>query len=200
MMIVILCHIVAFGEKYPTAQNAMVIVDMPAFLMITGYLVNVKKSWSDFSIYLVRIIIPYSIMVTGYGVLSVYLPIRYGIPDCHLSTLLHVLLVKPIGPYWFFHTMIICSFLYYISFKSKRMNAFASFMLFAALLILCSQYAHLMSMRYALCFYLGAGVRLFCRHYTSFFKPSLWALLPFVLIAFKNPLPWNPYHIKCFIS
>ena len=73
---------------------------MPTFLVITGYLVNVEKSIKEFCVYLVRIILPYVIMVCGYMVVSMYLPVRDGVQSLDLKTFYGVLLITSIGPYW----------------------------------------------------------------------------------------------------
>lgn len=204
IVMVILCHVVKLGELYPDFQDAVLMIVNPAFLMITGYLVRVDKGWKDFSLYLVRIILPYVIMTLGFGVLSVYLPVRYGLADCRPSTLLHVLLVEPIGPYWYFHTMIICSFLYYIAFKSGRLGKLSSFFVFASLLIVCSKFLHLMSIRFAFSFFMGACIRQFCGRFHDFCRPSYYAVIPFVLLLAKDPVTWSDFVVIvlsfCFVS
>ena len=47
--------------------------------MITGYLVNINKSIKDYALYILKIWLPYLILVIGYAVLSLYLPVRDGI-------------------------------------------------------------------------------------------------------------------------
>lgn len=77
--LVILVHIVNFGNLYPSAKSAVLSFIMPTFLMITGYLVNINKSIKDYALYILKIWLPYLILVIGYAVLSLYLPVRDGI-------------------------------------------------------------------------------------------------------------------------
>ena len=76
IVLVILVHIVNFGNLYPLSKSSILAFMMPTFLFITGYLVNIDKSIKDFLRYLLQIFLPYIIFVMGYAVLSLYLPVR----------------------------------------------------------------------------------------------------------------------------
>ena len=116
ILLVILVHIVHFGDLYPSVKNGINYFFMPAFLLLTGYLVNIRKSASDFGRYLLRILLPYLIMTTGFAVASLYLPVRGGMELFSWSQLFHIVCVTSIGPYWFLHTMMVCGILYYLAF------------------------------------------------------------------------------------
>lgn len=205
IVVVILCHIVNFGRLYPTLQNGMALVVMPAFLIITGYLVNVEKDRKTFLLYLLSIALPYTVMSLGYALLSLYLPVRDGATDCRLITLLDMLLFHPIGPYWFFHTMMICAFLYYVSFNVLcKSDKFSAFILFIAFLIIVSWYIRLIPLRFAFSFLIGVGVRQFCGDFMRFFRPSVFAAIPLVLFMFSAaPSSWHDMTIillaVCFL-
>lgn len=79
IVMVILVHIVNFGTLYPEVKARIFSFFMPAFLIITGYLVNIRKTPRQFGVCLLQMAIPYAIMVIGYMVLSLYLPVRDGI-------------------------------------------------------------------------------------------------------------------------
>lgn len=206
IVVVVVVHIVNFGRLYPGVQQAMAVTVMPAFLVITGYLVNVDKTWRRFLVYLSGIILPYVIMSLGYALLSLYLPVRDGIADGRPSTLLHMLLAAPIGPYWYFHTMAVCSVLYYVSFKTvRRWGDAAVFFVFASLLVLVSKYADVVSFRFALSFCIGVGARLFGVGFSKCFRPSVLAVVPIVLLVVALPSPslWDDVSVLliavCFI-
>lgn len=88
ILLVILVHIVYFGELYPTVKAGILGFMMPSFLVVTGYLVNIEKTFKEFSLYLFRIFVPYLIMVVGFSVLSAFLPVRDGIAEITVSVLL----------------------------------------------------------------------------------------------------------------
>ena len=117
IFLVILVHIVHFGDLHTNVKSMILAFLMPTFLVITGFLVNVEKSIADFCIYLTRIILPYVIMVCGYMVVSIYLPVRDGVKVLDFTTFYNVLFITSIGPYWFFKVMILCGICYYVVFN-----------------------------------------------------------------------------------
>lgn len=121
IILMILIHIVSFGNAYPHLKAGILSFMMPTFLIITGYLVNIGKTGRQFGKYLLCLALPYIIMVTGFSVLSYFLPVRDGITELTLSQIAQKLFVTSIGPYWFIQTMIICGILYYGSFRACDM-------------------------------------------------------------------------------
>lgn len=101
IILVILVHIVHFGDLHPDVKSSILAFMMPTFLVITGYLVNVHKTIKKFLHYLLKIALPYTIMVLGYMLVSLYLPVRDGITSFDVHTVCRVLFVTSIGPYWF---------------------------------------------------------------------------------------------------
>ena len=118
IILMILIHIVSFGNAYPHLKAGILSFMMPTFLIITGYLVNIGKTGRQFGKYLLCLALPYIIMVTGFSVLSYFLPVRDGITELSLSQIAQKIFVTSIGPYWFIQTMIICGILYYGSFRA----------------------------------------------------------------------------------
>ena len=121
IILMILIHIVSFGNTYPHLKAGILSFMMPTFLIITGYLVNIGKTGRQFGKYLLCLALPYVIMVTGFSVLSYFLPVRDGITELSLSQIAQKIFVTSIGPYWFIQTMIICGILYYGSFRACDM-------------------------------------------------------------------------------
>lgn len=121
IILMILIHIVSFGNAYPHLKAGILSFMMPTFLIITGYLVNIGKTGRQFGKYLLCLALPYVIMVTGFSVLSYFLPVRDGITELSLSQIAQKIFVTSIGPYWFIQTMIICGILYYGSFRACDM-------------------------------------------------------------------------------
>ena len=117
IVLVILIHIVNFGDHYPLLKNAILAFLMPSFLVVTGFLVNVEKPVKAYALYLSKIALAYVIMVSGYAALSLFLPVRDGLTQPTWQAFAHVLFIKSIGPYWFLHLMVVCGVLYYASFR-----------------------------------------------------------------------------------
>ena len=121
IILMFLIHIVSFGNAYPHLKAGILSFMMPTFLIITGYLVNIGKTGRQFGKYLLCLALPYTIMVTGFSVLSYFLPVRDGITELSLSQIAQKIFITSIGPYWFIQTMIICGILYYGSFRACDM-------------------------------------------------------------------------------
>ncbi|MBM6993428.1 MAG: acyltransferase [Prevotella sp.] len=181
--LVILIHIVNFGNIYPSIKSSILAFIMPAFLVITGYLVNIDKSIKAFANYILQIWLPYMIFVIGYAVLSLYLPVRDGIEVFNIPTILDILFVKSIGPYWFFHAMIVCGILYYATFHIlHKFDVTAKYSFFASALILVSMFTPFLCIKTATYYFIGVGIRVYAGDFSRVYKKSLWPIVPFVFL------------------
>ncbi len=182
--LVILIHIVHFGDLYPATKSAILSFMMPTFLIITGFLVNIDKSVPAFLRYIGQIALPYVIFVTGFAYLSLYLPVRGGITTFDLPTIAEIIFIKSIGPYWFFHTMIVCGILYYTTFRIFHQAAVTTrYLLFATALIVVGLWTPFLNLKAAIYYFLGVGVRWLVGDFSRIYRVSLWALLPFALLV-----------------
>lgn len=76
------------------------------------------------------------ILVIGYAILSLFLPVRDGIKTFDMPTILNILFIKSIGPYWFLHVMIVCGIVYYLAFHIfNKLSITAKYSIFATVLI-----------------------------------------------------------------
>lgn len=191
IILMILIHIVSFGNAYPQLKAGILSFMMPTFLIITGYLVNIEKSSKEMGRYLMCLALPYVIMVTGFSVLSYFMPVRDGITELSLSQICEKIFVTSIGPYWFIQTMIICGILYYVSFKGAiwgtlrqgktTMSTTTSLFIFATLLLLLSKTPAL-SPSAATYYFIGAILRQCHIGFDRIFRPSPVALLLWLLL------------------
>ena len=191
IILMILIHIVSFGNAYPQLKAGILSFMMPTFLIITGYLVNIEKSPKEMGRYLMCLALPYVIMVTGFSVLSYFMPVRDGITELSLSQICEKIFVTSIGPYWFIQTMIICGILYYVSFKGATwrklrqgettMSTTTSLFIFATLLLLLSKTPAL-SPSAATYYFIGVVLRQCHISFDRIFRPSPAALLLWLLL------------------
>ena len=191
IILMILIHIVSFGNAYPQLKAGILSFMMPTFLIITGYLVNIGKSPKEMGRYLMCLALPYVIMVTGFSVLSYFMPVRDGITELSLSQICEKIFVTSIGPYWFIQTMIICGILYYASFKGTTwgklrqgettMSTTTSLFIFATLLLLLSKTPAL-SPSAATYYFIGVVLRQCHIGFDRIFRPSPAALLLWLLL------------------
>lgn len=191
IILMILIHIVSFGNAYPQLKAGILSFMMPTFLIITGYLVNIGKSPKEMVRYLMCLALPYVIMVTGFSVLSYFMPVRDGITELSLAQICEKIFVTSIGPYWFIQTMIICGILYYVSFKGvtwgklrqgeTTMSTTTSLFIFATLLLLLSKTPAL-SPSAATYYFIGVVLRQCHIGFDRIFRPSPAALLLWLLL------------------
>ena len=201
IILMILIHIVSFGNAYPQLKAGILSFMMPTFLIITGYLVNIEKKPKEMGRYLMCLALPYVIMVTGFSVLSYFMPVRDGITELSLSQICEKIFVTSIGPYWFIQTMIICGILYYVSFKGETwgalrqgkttMSTTTSLVIFATLLLLLSKTPAL-SPSAATYYFIGAVLRQCHIGFDRIFRPSPVALLLWInLLGLEEWYDWG---------
>ena len=60
IVLVITFHLVYFEHLYPYAKQVVYTFHMPVFLIISGYLMNISKTWKDFLLTIVGLAVPIS--------------------------------------------------------------------------------------------------------------------------------------------
>ena len=119
ILLVISFHLVYFEQLYPYAKQVVYTFHMPGFLLISGYLMNVSKPPRAFLRTLLWLAVPYTFMEGGYIIMASLLPINDHIDHLTAGVFLDRLILHPLGPPWYFHTLIICGGIYYIIQNSK---------------------------------------------------------------------------------
>ncbi|MCP9611950.1 acyltransferase family protein [Coprobacter tertius] len=185
IILMVIFHLVYIGDKYPYAKQIVYTFHMPAFLVISGYLVNVRKSTTHFFNTMLWIFIPYTVMELGYVLMSAILPVRESVSEITVYTLLNKIFISPLGPYWYLHTLIICSTTYYILF---RLFSFVKPVSLIILLGIClwgmDRFIGVLSFENAIYFIIGIIFSLSGQNFLSFFKPSLFALIPLAILCY----------------
>ncbi len=205
ILLVISFHLVYFEQLHPFAKQVVYTFHMPGFLLISGYLMNVSKPPKDFLRTLLWLAIPYIIMESGYIVMASLLPINEHIDHLTPAVFLDRLLLHPLGPYWYLHTLIICGAIYYSiqNSKFKIQNSlwgrlvegfiiglayFAVFYVLNTLLPL-KGVGGSFSFSSALYFLAGAAIRQSGTEFLSFFRPTWVAVVAFALLVFFSVNP-----------
>lgn len=194
MCIVILVHIVSLGELYPSAKTAAFTFFMPSFLIITGYLVNIDKNLRQFSVYILRIALPYIIMVTAFSLASLVMPVRDGLTELSVSALAERIFVTSIGPYWFLYDMIVCGVAYYAVFSiaPRSLGLASRLSVFACLLYVEAWFIPLLTFGDASLYFIGVALRQMGLGFVRAFRPSFFSLLPFSVLIVQRDL-WNKW-------
>ena len=183
ILLMIAFHLVYIGDKYPYIKQIVYTFHMPAFLIISGYLTNVQKDIKSFMRKLLWIFIPYLCLETGYVLMSHILPVRENVPEISSSILLHKIFIKPLGPYWYLHTLIICSLLYYLTFRYTRMKTISQVILLGLGLFAVSYWGGIIVLANAIYFLAGVIIKQSKLPFIRIFQPSLLALVPMILLC-----------------
>lgn len=182
ILLMITFHLVYFGEMYPHAKAFVYTFHMQAFLVIAGCLVNFNKTWRAFFKTMLWIFIPYAIMECGYTVMASILPINEHINNLTATLLIDKIIVHPIGPYWFLHTLLLCHITTYMIFRLHNIPILSRFIL----LWLCFFTFNLLqiaSLTYC-CYYLaGLVINNSKINFLQIFRPSWTAIIPVAIIA-----------------
>lgn len=187
IVLMIVFHLAYFGDMHPVAKKFVYTFHMPAFLFLAGYLANTAKPWRRFGSYLLWLAVPYAVMESGYIVMASLLPIREHIDSLTPGVFLDRLLLHPVGPYWFIHTLILLEAFCYVIMRyvSRPAESVALFALVCWLL--SSGGVGLLSFANAVYFIMGAALR----------RSGLNVLSVF---ASKTPLTLVPLALLCLDS
>lgn len=196
ILLMVAFHLVYVGQQHPYAKQIVYTFHMPAFLIISGYLMRVDKPWRQFLKTILWFAVPYIVMESGYIVMASMLPINEHIDRLTVGIFLDKLLLHPLGPYWYLQVLIVCGSIYYAVWQGgKRFRGGEGseaaggksvaplFLLMGLLCFLCNAITGAPAFSSSLYFLGGALLRQCSIRFTRFFQPTLLALVPFVLLA-----------------
>lgn len=190
IILMVMFHLVYFGDKYPYLKNLVYTFHMPGFLLLSGYLANVRKPAKDFLRTLRGLAVPYLLMEACYIVMASILPIREHIDQLTVTLFFERLLLHPIGPYWFIHTLIVCETCYYCMNRLKP--GIAGIVLTGTIFyLLASPHFNILSFDNAMYFLAGATLRSLNADIDKvFFSRSPLVFVPLIFL-FSNPENFN---------
>lgn len=186
ILLMITFHLTFIGNTYPYAKQLVYTFHIPAFLVISGYFASIGKPWRRFLKSMWWIFLPYAVMECGYTVMASVLPIKDHIDVLSAWVLVRNVFATPLGPYWYLHTLVLCCVVYYLIFHYLRLGDLSRFVVMGVCFFVLSRYLHVVSFANACYFVAGAVVRRSGMTFLDVVKPSVWVIVPIVLIAL-NP-------------
>ncbi len=189
IILMVIFHLVYIGDKYPYFKQIVYTFHMPAFLILSGYLVNVRKTPAAFARSVLWLFIPYAIMESGYAFMASVLPIRESIDRFTWSVLLEKVFVRPLGPYWYLHTLIIAHILCYTVHRIPFRDKLSQLIVLTACFGILAE-CRIVSMTHALYFIIGFAISLFQQDLLSVFRPSCLSLAALTILCL------NPNHLE----
>lgn len=187
IVLMVVFHLAYFGDMYPVAKKFVYTFHMPAFLFLSGYLANTSKSWQSFGKYLLWLVVPYAVMESGYVFMASLLPIREHIGSLTPGVFFDKLLLHPIGPYWFIHTLILLETFCYVIMRYVKPSVEAVVLFALACWLLSVPGVELLSFSNALYFVAGTALRRSGLNILSVFASKTpLALVPLVLLCLDS--------------
>ena len=184
--LVVLFHLTYFSTEYTLTKQFVYTFHMPAFLVISGWLMNIEAPLPHFGRMISKILLPYIVFESGYIVISALKMVAVPIAELNVSTFLYHFFVSPVGPYWFLHTLIICAVVYkfwHTIFASSTSKQAIAMVLTIWVL---AQYVHIISFASGCFFIAGAVLRRSNIHITNVLSPNILALIALAVLC-TNP-------------
>ena len=198
IILVVVFHLVYIADTYPYLKKVIYAFHVPGFFVISGYLLNVDKDARSFFKSILYLLIPYLFVEPPYAIATYVFNIREGMQELTLQAVLQKVFLKPLGLCWYLHTLIICSSLYYglhrlFKHLSKgKDHRLLLFMSFGILMWILDSRLHLILIGNAVFFIGGAVLRSAKIDFNALFRPSLWAIIPVIILSlYPNNLERN---------
>lgn len=182
ILLMVTFHLVYIEDLYPYAKQVVYTFHMPCFLFFSGYLMNMRKDRKGFLRTLGFLLIPYTIMESGYILMASILPIREGIDDLAALVFIDKLLLHPIGPYWYLQTMAICGLLYYIALQYLHVTHLSRIIILGISLYYLALFTGAVSFVNCMYFLAGAILRQSKVSFLELFQQSGFSVIAFLLL------------------
>ena len=157
IILMITFHLTFIGNTYPYAKQLVYTFHVPAFLVISGYFVSIGKPGQVSKVcggYFALCRDGMRLYGDGFGVAD-QRPHRRIV----LFVVVRNVFATPLGPYWYLHTLVLCSMVYYFIFHYLRLGDLSCFIVLGVCFYVLSQYLHVVSFANACYFMAGAVVR-----------------------------------------
>ncbi len=206
IVLMVVFHLVYFSELHPYAKQVVYTFHMPAFLVISGYLLSADKSPDAFLRSTAWLFVPYAVMEALYAAASTMMPVRGGLEELSVGAMADAIVLHPVGPYWYLHTLILCQLVCYAvkaavcrlscvptatakvgerGLTGRRQWAVVVGSVLCATIAFCALdvLGGVIVFGNAAYFLIGFAVRQSGIAYTSFVRPSLPAAVPLVVLC-----------------
>ena len=186
ILLMVIFHLALVEETYPVLREAVYTFHMSAFLIISGYLANVDKTPRNFGKSLSRLIVPYVLFEAFYIMLQYFIGSRLGahnaIEQLTPADFLTRIATLPTGPYWYIHTLIICTAIYFVIYRLLKLKGISGLALTGLILYGLSLVIEGLNWDYVIYFLIGLAVMRSGNSLLRVITPSFIAILPLVVL------------------
>ena len=186
ILLMVLFHLALVEETYPVLRNAVYTFHMSAFLIISGYLAHVDKEPEAFGKGLLRIAVPYLLFESLYILMQYFLGGSLGahnaISSLSATGFVTRVLTLPTGPYWYLHTLVICTVIYWLVYRVLRLQGISGLALFGLALFGLSLVIEGWDWHNVIYFLIGIAIFRSGKSLLSVITPSFLAALPLIIL------------------
>ena len=186
ILLMVIFHLALVEETYPVLREAVYTFHMSAFLIISGYLANVEKTPQDFGKGLLRLLIPYVLFESLYILMQYFVGGSLGahnaIGQLTPTDFIYRVATQPTGPYWYLHTLILCTAVYYVIYRLLKLKSISGLALTGLILFGLSLVIEGLNWDYVIYFLMGMFILQCGGKLTRVIAPSFWAILPLILL------------------
>jgi fucose 4-O-acetylase-like acetyltransferase len=160
--LMVMFHLGRFNSLYPEITSCVYSFHMSGFLLLSGYLFSYKKEIGTFCCQIRGLLVPYIVFellyLVGLGYLGKYLGAS-NVFDGNIVQLIYYVLSKPSGTYWYLHTLILCSLVYYFTSSIRKLSDIGAVVIACITLFLISLVVEGLHWENVMYFMLGAAIR-----------------------------------------
>lgn len=185
-------HLAYIGDTYAYAKAIVYTFHMPIFLAISGYLFRQDKTIGSFFQAFTKLLRIYLVFGTCYLCASYFLPVREHLGNLTIQNLAYHLFLKPIGPFWYLHSLLILHLISFLCFRllygienNQRKLLIYLITLFSSLWII-AVYGQLINLESVVFYFLGQSLKLLVenRPFSNKILPnSFGAIIPLALLC-----------------
>ena len=186
ILLMVTFHLAPVYENYPVLLAAVYTFHMAAFLIISGYLANIDKDVPNFCRGMRRLVIPYVVFETIH-LLLVFLfgnamHSNTSVASLTLPWVLDKILENPSNPYWYLHTLIISTVIYYVVYKILKLKSMTAFIITGLLLYGLTLFITRLHWVNVICFLIGVLISRSGKSFLEAIPSSPLALLPLCIL------------------
>lgn len=191
ILLMVTFHLALVEHTYPVVREAVYTFHMSAFLIISGYLVNVLKEPAAMGKSLLRLVVPYVLFESLY-IMAQYLAggslgSHNAISDLSASSFLLMVATQPTGPYWYLHTLVFCTAVYWLACRVIKRDNLGAIAITGVVLYGLTLMIEGLVWSNVLYFLIGISINRSGRPLMQVITPSWLALIPLaVLLAYPS--------------
>ncbi len=186
ILLMVTFHLAIIEQKYPILREAVYTFHMSAFLIISGYLANIEKDRKTFGSGMLRLFVPYVIFEVIYILMLFFfgkmMNTTNSIGDLTFIGFIDRIAENPSGPYWYIHTLILCTVVYYAVYQVIKLKGMSALILTGMVLYALTLVIDGFSWNNVIYFLIGVYMLRCGKGFIEMITPSVWAILPLCLL------------------